>query len=103
MSEKNTSFFNTEYVDHVLRQLSEEDRKKYQKIGKYMYGTESYPDNRKMSDMKSSTEDSILYIKAAIRSGLHPKDLTRNELQYMNQNVGTEWVEEFGYSVEECS
>jgi len=98
MDNKETDFFKTNYVDRVLTQLSEEDRVKYKKIGEYMYGTDMFQDNKKLSNLPSSTEDSVLYIKAAIRSGLHPQDLSKNELQFMNQTVGDDWGDEFGFS-----
>jgi len=105
MDEKGTrkiDLFNNPMIDAALKALSPEQMEEYKQIGEYMFSTTKFDDVKPQSkSMEEKTTDGVFYIREALKAGLHPQDLEKNEIQLMYDIYGKEWYEEFGYSRDE--
>jgi len=74
--------------------LSPEDKEKYEKAGEHMY---SYDYNEKGENKVA--EEVLEQLSVAIRSGLHPSDLTVEERDFLEKYHPLEknWFKEFGF------
>lgn len=91
--------FNNPMIDAAMKALTPEQREEYEKMGQYMFKTDfvgtSGPDPEK--EMK----DAIFYITEGLKSGVHPEDLSKKELQIMYDIYGDNWYEQYGYYQDE--
>ena len=97
MSTKNTLFDNP-YINNIKKNMSKEDIKKYEEIGKAMYNTMDFEKGKPIG-----TEEPIENIKIQLRSGLHPSMLDEDEKKFMNEYGGKEWWKEWGYEKEDIT
>lgn len=76
--------------------MSSEEKERYRKIGEQMYGNIDF----ETGEIKQEV-DCISDIMSAVKSGLHPWELTNEELGFMCSSLGAKWYEKFGYTKEE--
>lgn len=98
----NEDLFNSSFAESVRKSLSPEQLAEYEKIGDYMYSHDGY----KVATMGSQVtepvqEELIAYAISALRSGLHPSDLSLKEIAGIAGLYGDKWYEEFGYTKED--
>jgi len=48
--------------------------------------------------LNHTIQNSLLDIKEALKSGLHPSMLESSEKQILIEELGTEWYKKFGYN-----
>jgi hypothetical protein len=74
--------------------LPEEEQKKYEKYGKYMYDEmDQITDNGEMK----AIVDTVSQIKLMVDSGMHPSFLSKEEKEFLTNYLGEKWYESFGY------
>ena len=79
--------------------LPEEDKQKYRDIGKYMYENFDYEQNKKI-DNTEKIQTKIKDIELAISSGLLIDDLSKEEIDLMNKEKGSDWYKKYNFIVE---
>ena len=77
-------------------QLSEDEKKKYQEMGEQIYSCMNED-----GSMKDPLDEAMIYIKHGLDSGLHPRDLGKNELQVVIEKCGENWYEKWGWTDED--
>ncbi len=75
--------------------LPEEEQKRYEEIGKQMYGNLENDFNEK-GEMNAAVE-MVAQIRVMLQSGMHPSYLSREEKEFLTNYIGKEWYKEFGY------
>lgn len=79
-----------------LDSASEEDKEKYQKFGEKFYN--SFDVNTgNPNDNTIFMEESLAYVVESLKSGLHPKYLTEDEIVLLQAGYGDEWYKKWGY------
>ena len=76
--------------------LPEEDKQKYRDIGKYMYENFDYEQNKKI-DISEKIKTKIKDIELAISSGLLIEDLSKEELDLMDKEKGSDWYKKYNF------
>lgn len=84
--------FDNPTFNNMKKQLSKEEKEKYEKIGKEMYEN---------VDFEKSTVpgaiDALAQIRVMLNSGMHPSFLSYEEKEFLENYLGKEWYKEFGY------
>ena len=79
-----------------LDSASEEEKEKYQKFGEKFYN--SFDVNTgNPNDNTIFMEESLAYVVESLKSGLHPKYLTEDEIVLLQAGYGDEWYKKWGY------
>jgi hypothetical protein len=90
------TLFNNPAVLNAKKSLSPEEYMRYEKIGKELYETVDFNNNEILNNKKIDTND-IDYIIEGIKSGLHPSMLSTEEKKQLNNIIGKNWFEKYGY------
>lgn len=99
MSEDKTNLFNNPMVEAAMKSLTPEQREEYEKIGKYMYETTDYTQlNPTPKSVEEDMVNGVFYVRESLKSGLHPQDMDKKEIQLMYEIYGPKWYEEYGYT-----
>jgi len=98
MSETKSSLFNNPMIDAAKNALTIEQQQEYAKMGEYMFNLvkDEIPQNE-----ETEKRNTILHAREALKSGLHPQDLSYKEIQFLYEVYGDEWYKEFGYKTKE--
>lgn len=90
--------FNNPMVESAKKSMTPEQREYYESIGKHMYTNEKIKLMESGSKVQESTEESKLaYAYMSVKSGLHPDDLTDEELRLLAKYYGKTWYTKFDY------
>jgi hypothetical protein len=94
--------FGEKRLQEIAASLSEEDKKRYAKIGEEMYNSINFEDINSQGNLATQNADEIEMenaseIKIMLRSGMHISYLTRQEKDIMKNVFGNKWYEEFGF------
>jgi hypothetical protein len=98
---KKGSVFDNPYYKNAFNALSHEDKKKYRKMGEHMYGKINFQQNRILDNNPPPHEESLQYIETSFKSGLLPKDLSKDELDFMSSTFGKEWYTKYDFLPED--
>lgn len=93
--------FDSPMFQNMIKNLSDEDKEKYKKIGEYMYNSVDYEKNEILNKVKTPTEEILGYIELALQSGISLEDLEPEERQYMKDQFGNSWYEKYGFTLED--
>ena len=91
---KKDPLFDNPMFTEMKNSLSEDEQKKYEKYGKYMY--EEMDQVTDSGEMKAIV-DTVSQIKLMVESGLHPSFLDKEEKEFLKNYLGEKWYESFGY------
>jgi hypothetical protein len=80
--------------------LPEEDKKKYRDIGKYMYENFDYEKNTYIDNNVKQIKSKVKDIELAVSSGLLVEDLSKEELDLMSNELGSDWYKKYYYITE---
>jgi len=88
------SIFEDPSFKKMKESMSKEEQEKYDKAGQHMY---SYDYDNKGENKQA--EEVLEQLRIAIRSGLHPSDLTFEEREFLEKYHPLEkkWFKEFGF------
>ena len=67
-------------------QLSEKDKSDYKEMGEQIYSCMNED-----GTMKDPLDEALAYIEVGLNSGIHPRDLAKNEHQVLLEKLGKEW------------
>ena len=88
------------FNQYMQSMLPEEERLKFQKIGEKLYSSfdahkgDVLPGN----DANSiKLEEALAYVVESLKSGLHPKHLTYDEIHLLRSGFGEEWFKKWGW------
>ena len=91
------SVFDNPYYNLAYEALSDEDKEKYKKMGQHMYGKIDFEQNTVLNKQPPPAEESLKYIEMSFKSGLLPKDLSPDEVEFMKGTYGTEWYKKYDF------
>ena len=83
-----SDLFNNPMVNKIRKEMSQEDKENYRKCGEDIM--KNWNENGE-EEPKISPRDILIYIESALRSGLHPEDLTKKEQKFMRKVKGKKW------------
>lgn len=90
--------FDNPMINAARKALSEEDKKRYETIGKEMYNTIDFETSKVLNNMPPPMQEAVLYVEEGLKSGLLPKDLEDDEKVLMKEAYGEKWYVRFGYN-----
>ena len=89
------------FHDYMQSMLPEEEKKKFQRIGERLYSSFDVHKGQLLPDQGSESirlEESLAYVVESMKSGLHPKYLSEDEIHLLRAGYGDEWYTKWGYS-----
>lgn len=90
------------FTKNALSKLSPEDRMRYMKLGESMYKTINFTTSEILDNSNNPPNSEVLqYIEEALKSGLHPNELSDPEVKHMIKFRGLNWWRLFGYQDED--
>ena len=91
------NMFNSPAMQAAVKGLSDEDRVKYQNMGKHMFSN-NFDQTKVGLSNDPTTEDSLFYINEALKAGLDPMDLRAEEVTILHQVYGKKYTKESDYT-----
>lgn len=76
--------------------LPAEEKQKMKEAGEQIYSCMNED-----GTMKDPLDEAMVYIRHGLDSGLHPRDLEKNELQVVIEKIGENWYENWGWTQED--
>lgn len=92
------------FNQHMQSLLPEEERQKFQKIGERLYSSFDAHKGQVLpgNDIESvRLEEALAYVVESLKSGLHPKYLSYDEIHLLRAAYGDEWYEKWSYTKED--
>ena len=92
--------FGDKQLSEITSNLSEDDKKRYAKIGEEMYNTIKFEDINSQGVLTNKDDveiENVSQIKMMLLSGIHPSYLNNEEKDLMKNNLGEKWYETFGF------
>jgi len=80
-----------------LDQLDEKEKEKYQKFGEKFYNSFNVNTGQPYDSSTISLEESLAYVVESLKSGLHPRCLTEDEVMLLRAGYGDDWYTKWGY------
>lgn len=94
--------FDNPMTRNIMKNLSPEEIENYKKIGEELYGGINFEKSEILTNAPPFISDeSIAYVLEGIKSGLQPKDLTKDELNLLSEVYGKEWYLKFNFTKED--
>ena len=91
----------TEIFDHLkakfMEQMPEEDKAAYQRFGEKFHSSFNVDTGAPVDLSTINMEESLAYVVESLKSGLHPKYLTEDEVMMLRAGYGDEWYKNWGY------
>jgi len=99
---KADSLFSKKRLQEIENSLSDEDKKRYAKIGEEMYNSISFEDINSQGKLATENAEAIemenvSQIKLMLQSGIHPSYLSTQEKDMMKNAFGEKWYEQYGF------
>lgn len=94
----------TKFNHYMQTMLPAEEREKFQKIGEKLYSSFDAQKGTLLpgQDVESiRLEESLAYVVESMKSGLHPKYLTYDEIHMLRAGYGDEWYKKWNYTAED--
>ena len=94
----------TKFNHYMQSMLPAEEREKFQKIGEKLYSSFDAQKGTLLpgQDVESiRLEESLAYVVESVKSGLHPKYLTYDEIHMLRAGYGDEWYKKWNYTAED--
>src|SRR3990167_9943906 len=91
---------NNPMVDIARKALTPEQEVHYKQVGQYMFSDEKMKLVQETSK-PVETKDIIMYAIQSLKSGLNPMDLSKEEVDALNEIYGEKWYIRFDLKKEE--
>lgn len=94
------SLFSEKRLKEISENLSDEDKKRYAKIGEEFYNSINFESVDKQGDSSNAEEielENVSQLKLMLHSGIHPSYLTGEEKSLLKNAFGEKWYENFGF------
>lgn len=85
--------FDNPMVKNILKSMSPDEIQKYKQIGESLYGNVKFETNEVTNNIQPPMEESVAYIKEALKSGMLVEDLEDNEIKFLKDYYGDNWIE----------
>jgi hypothetical protein len=85
-------------VRSALASMSPEVIKDYKLIGEQLYGSIDFESSTVLNNMPPPMLEALAYIKSGLDSGLHPRDLEKDEIVLLKEAYGDEWYKKWEYT-----
>ena len=97
------TLFNNPQAKAALASMSDEQKDHYKRLGECLFADNIFDqeDPRDYDDMPEFLKDAVAYIDEALKSGLHPRDLTKEDVKVLEETYGKQWYESWGYTKED--
>lgn len=92
--------WNNPMAKAAMNALSDEDILRYKAIGEQLYGNIDFEAAKVLNNMPPPMAEAVAYVSMGLTSGLHPSDLTEDELALMVDTYGVKWYEMWDYTEE---
>ena len=89
------------FNQYMQSMLPEAEREKFQKIGERLYTSFDAHKGTVLPGQDSQSirlEESLAYVVEQLKSGLHPRHLTYDEIHLLRAGYGDEWYTKFDYT-----
>jgi len=93
---RTNDFFKDPQLLAAKASLDPKQRKELEKRGEFMYNTVDFENPE--SDIVT---EGVAYILSALKSGLHPRELTDIEKEVLRAELGDQWYLKFGYTIDQ--
>jgi len=84
-----------------LEKVSDEEKERYMKFGEKFYNSfdvnTGNPVIEQDNKIEICMEESLAYVVESLKSGLHPKHLTEDEIAILRAGYGDHWFQKWGY------
>lgn len=87
----NYDLFDNPMTRNILKTMSPEDINKYRKIGEELYGNIDFQKSEVIKNTPVPMDEALAYIKVALKSGIEPEDLEKEELDFLTEYFGDDW------------
>ena len=99
---KADSLFSKKRLQEIADTTSDEDKKRYENIGKEMYDSIKFEDINSQGTFASENAESIeleniSQLKLMLQSGMHPCYFTTQDKDMMKNSYGEKWFEQYGF------
>jgi hypothetical protein len=99
---KADSLFSKKRLQEIENSISDEDKKRYAKIGEEMYNSINFEDINSQGKLASENAEAVemenvSQIKLMLQSGIHPSYLSTQENDMMKNAFGGKWYEQYGF------
>jgi len=95
--DQDTDLFDNPMIKAAQAALTSEQKEEYAKLGKKFYETTDFETNKVLNNMPDPMVDSLLQLTVQLRSGLHPVDLTSEDIELLKSGYGDKWYEKWGF------
>ena len=92
------------FHQYMQSMLPDEEREKFQRIGERLYNSFDVHKGQVLPNQGADSirlEESLAYVVESMKSGLHPKYLTEDEIHLLRAGYGDEWYTKWGYAKED--
>jgi len=84
-----------------LEQMPVEQREAYRAFGEKFHSSFDVQTGSPIDLSTINMEESLAYIVESLKSGLHPKYLTGDEIHLLRAGYGDEWYKQWDYALED--
>ena len=96
------SLFSKKRLQEIETTISDDDKKRYAKIGEEMYNSISFEDINSQGQLATENAETIelenvSQIKLMLQSGIHPSYLSTQEKDMIKNAFGKKWFEQYGF------
>lgn len=93
-----------DYNQYMQSLLPAEQKEQFMKLGEKFYNSFDVYKGELLQPKDSKTvflEEALAYVVESLKSGLHPKYLTEDEIHLLKAGFGDKWYTNWGYSDED--
>lgn len=99
---KADTLFGKKRMQEIESSISDDDKKRYAKIGEEMYNSIDFEDiNSQGNFVNENVEtielENVAQTKLMLQSGIHPSYLSSQEKDMMKNAFGEKWHEQYGF------
>lgn len=80
-----------------MEQMPEEDQAAYKRFGEKFHSSFNVDTGAPIDLSTINMEESLAYVVESLKSGLHPKYLTEDEVAMVRAGYGDQWYTKWGY------
>lgn len=84
--------------DRLMENMSEEDQNAYKKFGEKFHSSFDVETGSPVDLSTINMEEALAYVVESLKSGLHPRYLTEDEIMMLKAGYGEEWYTKWNYN-----
>lgn len=95
------NLFESPLANSAMKALTPEQKESYKIMGEHMFSVCKFDQDEKNINPEQEITELLNYTIQGLKSGLHPNDLDKRELQAMYDIYGEDWYVSYGYQKDE--